>query len=610
LTELLSEIGFRRVLLIAFRAAVSSAALAAGMGCAHAPPTEKQNNPESIRLTQIIHDYAEAAKRVDAYAAPYFNIEEDLGKFGDYPSEDYFARSKTIVQIALNSLKNVEPSQLLPQDQLTYRLFKEDMEVSLHEFDFPGEYLSVTQMGSRLHEFMDSSSDALTIFPFDTVKHYDDYLSRVAGFKDYVDRQIAVLKKGVKKKVVLSCTVVSKVPNVYHDALEKDVEKNPFYRPVLFMPKNFPLADRSRLTQSFRKAVAETVVPGYQKFDHYFRTDYAKHCRSGFGLKGLPNSKAWYQAEIRASTSLELDPKSIHQTGLNEVARISGEIEKIKNQRGFKGRLKDFLAYMKNEPNSFFKSRDEMFEAFNRVKIATAAKIPHYFSLIPTSDFKIVETSNPEDAAGSYNQPTETYPYGRFLVNTKNLKSVAVYGVTTLMLHETVPGHHFQLALQYEMRDKLSEYQRKMYGSNAFAEGWALYSEYLGNEMGMYTDPMQRFGNLNDEMLRAVRLVVDTGIHDLGWSQKKTIAYMTEHLAEDAKEIETEANRYSVWPGQALGYKIGQLKIIELRKKAEAALGNKFDIKGFHRAVIGNGTVSLGVLETQIDNWIAEVAKK
>jgi uncharacterized protein (DUF885 family) len=226
--------------------------------------------------------------------------------------------------------------------------------------------------------------------------------------------------------------------------------------------------------------------------------------------------------------------------------------------------------------------------------------------LVPKSDFKIVETSNPEDASGSYNQPTETAPFGRFIVNTKNLKAVPIYDVTTLMLHETVPGHHFQLALQYEMKDSLSEYQRKVYNSNAFAEGWALYAEYLGNEMGMFTDPDQRFGNLNDEMLRAVRLVVDTGIHSMGWSQQRAIAYMAHHLASDHKDIETEINRYSVWPGQALGYKVGQLKILELRHKAESVLGKNFDIKGFHKAIIGNGTVSLGVMETQVNDWIKD----
>jgi uncharacterized protein (DUF885 family) len=205
--------------------------------------------------------------------------------------------------------------------------------------------------------------------------------------------------------------------------------------------------------------------------------------------------------------------------------------------------------------------------------------------------------------------PTDYVPHGKFIVNTKNLRSVPIYDVTTLMLHETVPGHHFQLALQFEEKDQLTEYQRKIFGSNSFVEGWALYCEYLGNEMGMYKDPMQRLGNRNDEMLRAVRLVVDTGIHAYGWSRKKAVAYMTEHLASDPGDISNESNRYSVWPGQALGYKLGQLKIIELRKLAEKELGPKFDIRDFHSHVIGDGTLSLGVLEAQIKDWIADTRK-
>jgi uncharacterized protein (DUF885 family) len=560
------------------------------------------------KLTAIIQKYADAIKRVDPFEAPYFNVEEDYGKFGDYPSPEYFARYHKIVDTALSDLKDIDPKSLPAADRLTYRLFKEDMETTHDGFQFPTE-MDFNQMGNRLHEYLDTSSKELTSFPFNSVKHYEDYLNRAQGLSAYVDHEIALLRQGIKKKLVLSCIVAAKTPNTYKDALEGKIEKNPFYRPILFMPKTFSAADKKRLTREFRKMVSNTILPNYRRFDQFFKNEYIKNCREGFGLSSLQNGADWYRYEIKANTNLSLLPESIHQTGLAEVARISTEIEKIKSEEGFKGSLKQFLRKKSSDKNSYFKSSKAMFDAFERVKAKTALIVPKYFSLVPKSDFKIVNTSNSEDAAGSYNQPTETAPYGRFIVNTKNLKSVAIYGVTTLMLHETVPGHHFQLALQYEMKE-LSDYQRKMFGSNAFVEGWALYSEYLGNEMGMYTDPDQRFGNLNDEMLRAVRLVVDTGIHAKGWSQKQAIAYAEEHLASDHKGIETEINRYSVWPGQALGYKIGQLKILELRRQAEEALGSLFDIKGFHKAVIGNGTVSLGVLETQVNDWILDQSGK
>lgn len=324
-------------------------------------------------------------------------------------------------------------------------------------------------------------------------------------------------------------------------------------------------------------------------------------------MGGLPHGKEWYAFAIEATTNLALDPSVIHQTGLAEVARISGEMEKVRKELGFRGNLRSFQTSLTKDPRYFFTSAKDMFAAFTKVKEEVAKKLPAYFQLIPRADYKIVESSNPEDAAASYRDPTDNLPYGRFVVNTKNLHIVPVYEVTTLSLHESVPGHHFQLALQFEMKDRLSEYRRKMYFSGSFVEGWALYAEYLGNEMGMYTDPVQRVGHLNAEMLRAVRLVVDTGIHALGWSREKAFAYMKDHLATGDKDISNEVNRYSVWPGQALGYKLGQLKILELRRFAEKELGPRFDIKGFHAAVIGSGTVSLGVLESQVREWVASV---
>ncbi len=599
----LTQVLLTRVLLTLSTSILSS-------GCAHStakhlPPTV--NNLDDVALRRVIDQYTEAIKHLDPYSAPYFNIEADLSKFGDFPSPAFYDRAKAIYQTTKSDLRAVHFDQLSKANQLTYRLFAEDVDVSLKGFDFPSRYLDLNQMSSRLHDYIDSSSETLTNFPFDSVSHYDAYLKRSMEFPAYVDRQIAMLREGMRKKVVLSCTVAKKVPNSYNDALEKKTDANPFYRPVGFMPKNFSKEDRDRLSKAYADLVDKRILPGYIKFDQFFREEYLPHCRNGFGIKSLPGGDEWYRYAILANTNLSLDPAAVHKTGLDEVARISNELEKIKLTRHYKGSLQEFLKSEAINSKSFFTSSSDMFRAFEKVKLETALRIPKFFSLIPQSDFKIVETSNPEDAAGSYNQPTELMPYGRFIANTKNLRSVPISGVTTLMIHETVPGHHFQLALQFEMKDKLSEFQRKIYGSNSFVEGWALYAEFLGNEMGMFEDPTQKFGHLNEEMLRAVRLVVDTGIHNMGWSQKKAIKYMREHLASDIGDITNEANRYSVWPGQALGYKIGQLKILELRRQAERELGRDFDIKGFHEAVIGNGTVSLGVLETQVKDWIQKV---
>ena len=574
------------------------------LSCAQSGKKDKSSSVDAQTLHVIIDSYSDGAKHLDAYEAPYFNVEEDLAHIGDYPTKAFYGRYKALYVNALEKLKAIQTKNLSPQDLRTYSLFKEDMETNLKSFDYPDRYLVLNQMDNRFHNFVDATDKSLTTFPFDTVKHYDAFLSRAREFPQYVENQIQLLRQGMDENVTLSCTVAKQVPNSYKDGLEPNILKSPFYRPVLFMPETFSAEDKQRLTASFKDVVEHQIMPAYKKFDKFFKDDYSPHCRKQFGLFGLPKAEAWYKFEILQSTGLDLDPQAIHQLGLNEVQRISQELEKIKKKKSFRGSLRDFMRSQAKSSKSYFKTGPELFAAFKKVKERSAAAVKPLFSVMPKTDFEIVETSNPEDAAGSYNQPSEMSPIGRFVANTKNLRAVPKYGVTTLMLHETVPGHHFQLALQYEMKDKLSEYQRKIFNSNAFVEGWALYSERLGYEMGMYEDPEQAFGNLNDEMLRAVRLVVDTGIHSMGWDQKKAIAYMTDHLASDSKDILNEVNRYSVWPGQALGYKIGQLKIMELRKKAETALGAQFDIKEFHKAVIGNGTVSLKVLEDQVNDYI------
>jgi uncharacterized protein (DUF885 family) len=569
--------------------------------CASAPKTApRQETP----LQSIISDYSKSAMRLDPFYAPYFNIEEDLPKFGDYPSPEFKARSKTLVVQTLDRLKTINPATLDAEEKITYALFKDDLEVSLRSYDFSSELLDFNQMSNRLHSYLDDSSKELTSFPFDSVKHYDDFVERSKGFPAYVDRQIETLRRGIREGIVASCVVVKAVPNSYKDGLESEVEKHPFYRPIHFMPETFPKAERERLTAAYAEMVRTRIQPGIRKFDAFFRNEYSPHCRKAYGIGSLPNGKAWYAHSIRSSTNLELDPKTIHETGLKEVARITAGMEKIKAELGFKGTLAEFRASLAKDPKSYYGSARELLDAFERMKAVVTAKLPQYFERIPKTDYKIVESSNPEDAAASYNSPTDLLPYGRFVVNTKNLHIVPIYEVSTLSLHEAIPGHHMQIAIQFEAKDRLSDYRRKLYFSNAFVEGWALYAEYLGNEMGLFQDPLQRFGHLNDEMLRAVRLVVDTGIHAYGWNRERTITFMKKHLATPEADISNEANRYSVWPGQALAYKTGQMKILELRRLAEKELGPRFDIRGFHEAVIGNGTLSLGVLETQVKIWI------
>lgn len=574
------------------------------LACAQKTP---RPDSESARFNNILTEYAEANKRQDAFYASYFNVEENLSKFGDYLSPEFLARGKNQVQKSLAQLSTINPQLLSKKERVAYDLFKEDLQINLKEYDFPGDLLSVSPKWHRLTNYLDDSSPALTSFPFDSLKHYQDFIERSEGFLPFIDRQINALREGIKQGYVLNCEVAAKTPNSYKEGLEADVLKHPFYRPVIRIPANIKSTDQESLRQGFIKMIKERIQPGFVKFDQFYRQEYLPQCRKGFGFGSYPEGKAWYAHRVFAHTNSTMSADEIHSLGLKEVAQIRKEMSRVMKDLKFQGSYKKFINKITTDPRSFFKSRQDILAAFQEVRLTIDQKIPQYFSLIPKTEYKLVEAENPEEAAASYRDPTENLPFGRFVINTLNLKANATYGVTTLSLHEAVPGHHFQLALQFEQKEDLTEYQRKMFFSTAFVEGWALYAEYLGREMGLFTDPWQMLGHLSDQMLRAVRLVVDTGIHSKDWSRKKSIQYMADNLAMDLKDIESEVDRYSVNPGQALAYKIGQLKILELRQNAERALGSRFDIREFHRAVLGQGSLSLTVLERQVQDWIQSV---
>jgi uncharacterized protein (DUF885 family) len=452
---------------------------------------------------------------------------------------------------------------------------------------------------------MDDANPALTYFPFDSVAHYDAFLRRAHGFPAYVDRQIALFRRGIAEGVVHNCAIVDKIVVTFASALEPTPERNPFWQPVAAMPATVSDAERVRLAEGFRRMIVTEIVPGYRTLDHFLRGEYRSHCRATFGIGALPRGAEWYAQRIRTSTSLALDAKDIHARGLREVARIRREMDAIRREIGFRGTFAAFIRWWATAPGQRFADANALVAAFQNVKSEVARLVPRWFSVVPKTDYDLVEASNPESPAAAYFAPTENVPHGRLILNMQNLGAIARARVPTLSLHEAVPGHHFQLALAFEMKDQLSEYQRRIFESTAFVEGWALYAEYLGRGMGIFRTPMERLGNLNDEMLRAVRLVVDTGIHAYGWSERQAIAYMREHSAHDPRDIEIEVSRYAVWPGQALAYKIGELEILDLRHQAEAELGSAFDVREFHDAVLGNGTVSLGVLRSQVRDWIA-----
>jgi uncharacterized protein (DUF885 family) len=381
-----------------------------------------------------------------------------------------------------------------------------------------------------------------------------------------------------------------------------------FYAPLRSMPDSISADEKARLAADYSRVIEMEVTPAHQRLRDYIRDEYMPHTRDSVAWTALPDGTAWYDFTIREHTTTNLTAEQIHEIGLAEVARILGEMDGVRQQVGFSGDLNGFFEFLKNDPRFYFTQGADLIAGYQDIKRRIDARLPSLFSVFPKADYEIreVEAFRAQSAAGaSYQSPSaDGSRPGIFYVNTYNLKAQPRFGMETLSLHEASPGHHFQRTIQQELED-LPRFRRFGGDYTAFVEGWALYAEYLGKELGLFTDPYQYFGRLNDEQLRAMRLVVDTGLHAKGWSREKAIRYMIDNSTLAESDVVSEVERYIAWPGQALGYKIGDLKIQQLRHEAEKALGPRFDLRDFHREVLCDGAVPLDVLEAKIRRWVA-----
>jgi uncharacterized protein (DUF885 family) len=413
------------------------------------------------------------------------------------------------------------------------------------------------------------------------------------------------MREGMAKGVVQPRPLMDKVLPQLDQLISDDPTKTLFWGPIEKLPESFSAADKARITEAYRKMIADEMMPSYVRLRDFIKNEYKP--RDTVSLSALPDGKAWYAFNVKTQTTTDMTPAQIHALGLSEVDRIHGEMHKVMDEVGFKGTLPEFFAFLKTDKQFEFKDEADLLAQYNLLRKRIDANIPKLFTLTPKSPFEIrpVEPFRAESAAGGQYYPpsADGSRPGVFYVNTFNLPSRKTWEMEDLYLHEAVPGHHFQIAIQQELPE-LPAF-RKFGGETAFAEGWGLYSESLGRELGVYTDPYQRFGQLQNELWRAIRLVVDTGLHDNGWTRDQVIKYMLENSAVSETEATAEAERYIAIPGQALAYKIGELKIKELRARAEKALGPKFDIREFHAEVLKDGAVPLSVLEGKIDRWIA-----
>jgi uncharacterized protein (DUF885 family) len=561
---------------------------------------------QAARLDAIYEQYWEEYLELNPIAATFQGDPRYNDRMPNTLSEEYRRKTHEFNARWLKTVEAIGPEGLEGQDLASYQMFVRDAKLELEGEKFPDWLQPVDQFRNRAN-LMAQFGSGTSAQPFKTVKDYDDWRKRASQIPVLFDQAIANMKLGVERRVVQPKALMDNVVSQLDKLIKDKPEDTLFWQPVEKMPASFPAEDRKRITAAYRAMIEQELMPAYRKLRAYVADEYIPRARESSGLGALPDGEAWYAYLVRRFTTTDLTPAQIHQIGLDEVERNHREIRGVMKQVGFEGSMEAFFKFMQTDPRFSFKSEEALLAHYRSLEDKIMAKVPEQFSLTPKADFEIrpVEPFRAESAAGgSYMRPSEdgSRP-GIFYVNTFDLPTRKTWDAEDLFLHEAIPGHHFQLALQQELTG-LPVF-RRFGGEPAFSEGWGLYAESLGRELGVYTDPYSYFGYLQNDLWRAIRLVVDTGLHSKGWTREQVIEYMLKNSAESETQATAEAERYMAIPGQALAYKIGALKIRELRDEAEQALGGEFDVRKFHAVVLENGSVPLEILEAKVKRWIA-----
>jgi uncharacterized protein (DUF885 family) len=561
---------------------------------------------ESRKLNEIVEAYFEEVLKLNPLLATSIGDPRYNDRFEVTISPDWRARSERLQRDYLERIGTVDPALLTGQDALTHEIFRTGRERDLEGFRFPGHLMPVNQFFSVPNSFAQLGSGN-GMQPFKTVKDYEDFLKRVDGFALWTDQAIVNMREGMAKGYVLPRVLVERtLPQLAAQVVEKP-EDSLYWGPIARMPEPFTAAERDKLTAAYRAAIAGKIIPSYRRLHDFMRDEYLPKARTSVGLDALPDGKAWYEYNVRNITTTGFTPAEIHAIGLREVERIHGEMRKVMAQVGFEGSLDEFFRFLNNDPQFVWPSREALIQGYVDIKKRVDPQLPKLFEILPKADYEVraVEPFREKSAAGGQYQAAseDGSRQGIFYANAYDLKARPKWAMEALSLHEGNPGHHFQITIQREQKD-LPRF-RRFGGYTAYSEGWGLYAESLGPDLGVYTDPYQYFGRLEGELFRAIRLVVDTGLHSKGWTREQVLEYIDANSAtSDARRI-AETERYIAIPGQAVAYKIGQLKISELRARAERELGDRFDIRKFHTAVLADGALPLDVLEAKIDRWIA-----
>lgn len=566
---------------------------------AYAAPAAAQT--ASADLARLFADERAFVYREDPLSATSAGIHDYDDRLASVTPQTQ-ARQARENETFLNRLRSIDRAQLSHQEQVSYDLF-EFMIGQRVRFARYDDWRLPFNSDSGFYSEILLINDAHTLR---TVSDYENYIARLNDVRRYFREQIANMRIGLRDGFTLPREIIGGVSQVIGGFRFENAEATNFYAPFATFPASVPEADRVRLREAGRAAVTNSVIPAFDEFRTFFETEYAPRARTTIAATRLPNGRAYYADLVRYYTTLpDATPRQIHQLGLREVARIRAAMEVEMRASGFEGSFAEFLAFLRTDPQFYATTPEQLLREAAWITREIDAEMPNYFGRIPRRPY----TVRPVPAAIAPNYTGGRYSGGRlgqageYWVNTYALNTRPLYVLPSLTAHEAAPGHHTQISLAREL-EGLPAFRNSFY-PHAFGEGWGLYAERLGEEMGIYHTPYQRFGRLTYEMWRACRLVVDTGMHAMGWSRQRALDYLTVNTALSTHEVRTEVDRYIGWPGQALAYKVGELKIIELRQRAEATLGDRFDIRAFHDAVLANGGVTLPVLERQIDEYIA-----
>jgi uncharacterized protein (DUF885 family) len=576
---------------------------------AQTAPTETAAT-ESQKLSTLFAADDEASLQRNPLSAMFRGDMRYADRFGDFISDAYFANERKAAEANLEALKSIDRDRLNATDKIAYDVFKQNQTDALKGLS--KEIMDLTVVRplnhfSGFHTFYPTFASGQGAAPFKTVQDYDNNLKRHKEFIILIDRSIDRFRQGMATGVFETKMTITNVIDQLNTQLAQKTEESPYYGPILKFPEGFSDADKARLTSEYRDIVENGLYPANARLRDFLRDSYLPLAREQVGLSAMKGGEGLYQYMIEQTTTLPLKADDIHNLGLSEVARITSGMEAIRTEVGFKGTLPEFFEHLRSDPKFKLASRDALTQGYYDIGKIVDGQISTQFKYLPKAPLEIKpyeEFREKYEAGGSYQSGTpDGSRAGTFYFNAYDLPSRTTPGMTTLYLHEGAPGHHFQISIAQE-NEKLPAFMR-FGGNTAYVEGWALYSETLGYDMGLFKDPYQRFGTLSDEMLRAMRLVVDTGLHSKGWTRQQAIDYMLANSDMGKTDATAEVERYIAIPTQALAYKIGALTIMRLKDKAKAQLGKKFDVREFHNQVLNTGALPLTVLEKKIDEWIS-----